>query len=186
MKTDLSKTCPQTKRALRLLLSPSAPRIDQQKLIDALPGPTPIDQKELIDLIIQIILALMENKDEDKPEKPDGPEDLYENIRRAAASVALAMIPTDTLEQDLPKLIASIDSIATMIPTPGFVSLRVAREAMRVANNKALGFSAKMWIKWNASMRAEMDLLDEAGLLTEMREYKLAWTAIVEGLETID
>lgn len=186
MKSDWSKTCPQTKRALRLLLSPSAPRIDQQKLIEALPGPTPIDQKELIDLIIQIILALMENKDEEKPEKPNGPDDSYDVLRKTARIAALETIEADLLKQDLPKLIASIDSIASMIPAPGFQSLRTAREAMRKANNKALGFSAKMWNKWNARLRTKMDTLDQARHLNTLAEYKLAWTAIVEGLEEID
>lgn len=186
MKTDLSKTCPQTKRALRLLLSPSAPRINQKKLIDALPGPTPIDQKELIDLIIQIILALMENKDEEKPEKDNPFNGTYDKLRTVAQKVAVETIEADLLKQDLPKLIASIDSIAAMIPEPGFANLRQAREAMRLANNKVLGFSAKSWLTWNKTIRIEMDYLDQDGRLLNFADYKLAWTAIVEGLETID
>lgn len=186
MNTFFTQTCPQAKRALRLLLSPNAPKIDQQKLIDALPGPTPVDQKELIDLIIQIILALMENKDGEKPEKPNGPDDTYEDLRKTARIAALETVPTDLLEQDLPKLIASIDSVASLIPVPGFQNLRIAREAMRVANNKTLGFSAKMWNKWNAAIRIELDTLDHAGHLDNPAKYKTAWTAIVEGLETIN
>lgn len=186
MKPDLTKTCPQTKRALRLLLSPSAPRIDQQALIDALPGPTPIDQKELIDLIIQIILALLENKDGEKPEKDDDDNNVLHTLRNTARTVAIETINTDLLEQDLPKLIASIDSIASMIPVPGFRDLRTARESMRIANNKALGFSAKMWTKWNNAIRAEMDILSLTKHLDNPVKYKLAWTAIIEGLESID
>lgn len=186
MNTLFTQTCPQAKRALRLLLSPNAPRIDQQKLIDALPGPTPADPKELVDLIIQIILALMENKPDDKPEKPDGQADDYTSIRETARDVAIATIKPDLLEQDLPKLIASIDSIASMIPVPGFQNFRTAREAMRLANNKALGFSAKTWHEWNTAIRTQMDILSTDGHLNKFTDYKLAWTAITEGLETID
>jgi len=62
--------CPQCKRALRLLINQDRPTIDRSKLIEALPGKTPSSIGDLIDWIIQIVLALLENKDKPEPEPP--------------------------------------------------------------------------------------------------------------------
>jgi len=65
--------CPQCKRALRLLINPDRPQVDRPKLITALPGKTPTGIGDLIDLIIQIVLALLENKDKPEPSPPMPP-----------------------------------------------------------------------------------------------------------------
>lgn len=186
MKPDFTKTCPQTQRALRMLVTPHAPKIDRLKLIDALPGPTPADPKELLDLIIQIILALLENKDGDKPEKPDGPDDEFAGLKRIAKQAAIDTIDADTLKRDIPKLVASIRSVAAMIPVLGFPTPRAAREAMRVANNQALGASAPNWHTWNTAIRTALDALDEDHHLTDLSDYKHAWTVIADALESIN
>lgn len=185
MKIQFDKTCPQTQRALRMLVTPSAPKIDRIKLIAALPGPTPADPKELLDLIIQIVLALLENKDGDKPEKDKKDDGIFDELRRVAKEAATETIPPATLKQDVPKIVASIRSIAAIIPTPGFPSLRVAREAMRVANNEALDQTIQTWLKWNAAIHEEMDNLDFDEKLNGEAQYKQAWLAIAQALETI-
>lgn len=62
--------CPQCKRALRLLINPDEPQVNRSALIAALPGKTPTGAGDLMNLIIQIILALLENKDKPEPEPP--------------------------------------------------------------------------------------------------------------------
>jgi len=56
-----------------LLINPNKPQVDRPALIAALPGKTPIGLGDLIDLIIQIVLALLENKDKPEPEPPMPP-----------------------------------------------------------------------------------------------------------------
>lgn len=65
--------CPQAKRALRLLINKDRPQVDQTRFIAAMPGKTPTGAGDLMDLIIQIILALLENKDKPDPEPPMPP-----------------------------------------------------------------------------------------------------------------
>lgn len=186
MKTTSFARCPQTRRALRLLLDPNGPKIDQAALINALPGPTPTDPKALVDIIIQIILALMENKDkEDKP-NPNNGDNHFSELRRVAADTAADTIDRDTLLRDLPKLITSIQETAARIPSPGFNSQRQARETMRINNNKALGASGKNWKLWNSAIRSEMDDLAFDEHLNNLVDYRNAWLAITDALAVVN
>lgn len=177
--------CPQTQRALRMLIGPDSPRIDREKFIEAMPGPTPVNLTDLIDLIIQIILALLENKDkEDKP-KPPQPDDVFSELRRVAYDTAIETLGRDTLLRDLPKLIPAIHLTAEMIPVPGFNSQRQAREHMRISNNSALGKSARNWRLWNDAIRTELDNLAFDEHLEGLIDYKYAWLAISQALTTV-
>jgi len=177
--------CAQSQRALRLLVSPDRPQIDRPKLIEALPGPTPENFADLKDLIIQIILALCENAD--KPDNGNGPKPNgeYDELYRTAAEVARETVPPEILQADLPKLIASIHSIASMIPTPGFAAPRAARDALRVANNRARENSATNWQRWTAASRHELDHLAEDKTLTTLLQYKRAWLTIAQALDSL-
>jgi len=177
--------CAQGQRALRLLISPDRPQVDRPKLIEALPGPTPEGFTDILDLLIQILLALCENAD--KPDNNNGPQPNgeYDELYRAAAEIARETVPAELLQADLPKLIASIQSIASMIPNPGFPSNRAAREAMRIANNRALEESAKHWRQWNAAIRRELDRLATDNTLTSLLQYKRAWHTIAQGLDSL-
>jgi len=174
--------CPQSQRALKLLISPDAPKVDRQKLIAALPGPTPGSLTGLIDLIIQLILALLENKDKEAKPKPPDPDDIFSELRRIAAETATASIAPDILIRDIPKLVASIESVAARIPSPGYTTERTAREAMRRSNNDALTTSAVNWRLWNNAIRNELDHLDVDEHLQDLIDYKNAWLAIADAL----
>lgn len=177
--------CAHGQRALRLLISPDRPQVDRPKLIEALPGPTPEGFTDLLDLLIQILLALCENAD--KPDDNNGPKPNgeYDELYRAAASIARQTVPAEILQADLPKLIASVQSIASMIPNPGFASTRAAREAMRVANNRTLEDSAQRWQQWNAAIRHELDRLADDNTLTSLLQYKQAWLVIAQALDSL-
>ncbi len=177
--------CAQGQRALRLLISPDRPQVDRPKLIEALPGPTPEGFTDILDLLIQILLALCENAD--KPDNNNGPQPNgeYDELYRAAAEIARETVPPEILQADLPKLIASIQSIASMIPNPGFSSNRAAREAMRVANNRALEDSATNWQQWNAATLRELDRLAEDKTLTTQLQYKRAWLTVAQALDSL-
>lgn len=185
MKTTPFAGCPQTRRALTLLLDPSAPKIDQEMFIKAMPGPTPQQKNELIDLIIQIVLALLTNKDkEDKDKKPE-PSDIFDDLRKVAEEIAVETIPDDILKRDLPKLTTSIIKTAESIPSPRFSTVRKAREAMRNNNQSALGASAPNWNKWNEAVRDAMDELAWSEHLLTLVDYKNAWLAITDALMKI-
>lgn len=65
--------CPQCKRALRLLIDPSKPQVDRPKLRESLPDKAPVSIGDLLDLIIQIILAMLEGKNKPDPDPPMPP-----------------------------------------------------------------------------------------------------------------
>lgn len=184
MEFQFSQACPQTKRALRMLLSPKAKRINQKALIDSLHGKTPSDPKDLIDLVIQIVLALLDNKEGDKPEKPDEPDDEFATLAMIATKAAIDTIQLSVLQHDVPKLTPAIRSVAAMIPFANFSSLRNAREAMRCANNAALGESAHNWSTWNTAIRNAMEACDDNGQLENLLDYRDAWLAIADALDT--
>jgi len=177
--------CPQSQRALRLLISPDAPRVDRAKLINALPGKTPTALPDLLELIIQIILALLENLDKDKDDDPEPIPDPYLRLHRLTYEVAQRTIPKAELLDDLPKLITAITTVAAMIPNPGFPTHRLAREQLRSATNAALRPNAQRWITWNNTIRTELETLEAANYLTDLNEYKLAWTTLANALETL-
>lgn len=177
--------CPQAQRALRLLVSPDAAKVDRPKLIESLPDTPPVNFTDWIDLIIQIILALLEAKDDENGPRPPEPDDVFSELRRVAADTAIETIGRDTLKRDLPKLIASIEKVAAEIPAPGFNSQRQAREAMRRSNNEALGTSAKNWRLWNDAVRTEMDNLAFDEHLLHLVDYKNAWLAVIDALTVV-
>jgi len=177
--------CAQSQRALRLLISPDRPQVDRPKLIEALPGPTPEGFTDILDLLIQILLALCENADKEDNTNGPKPNGDYDDLYRTAAEVARQTVAPEILQADLPKLIASVKSIASMIPNPGFPSTRGAREAMRVANNRALEESADTWQRWNVAIRRELNRLADDNSLTSLLQYKLAWLTIAEALDSL-
>lgn len=65
--------CPQGQRALRLLIDPTKPQVDRPKLIASLPGHTPQTIGGILDIVIQIVLALLENCDKPDPSPPMPP-----------------------------------------------------------------------------------------------------------------
>lgn len=65
--------CPQCKRALRLLIDTNKPHVDRPAVIAAVPEEMTHTAGGLLDLIIQIILALLEGKDKPNDEPPMPP-----------------------------------------------------------------------------------------------------------------
>lgn len=168
-----------------MLLSPKAKRIDQKALIDSLHGKTPSDPKDLIDLVIQIVLALLDNKEGDKPEKPDETDDDFDALAAIAKKAAIDTIQLDVLEHDVPKLTMAIRSVAALIPFANFTTPRTAREAMRCANNAALGTSAKNWMTWNTAIRNALEVYDDKEMLASLLDYRDAWLVIADALDDI-
>lgn len=186
MATSNPNLCPQVRRALSLLIPTDAHKIDRTAMAKAMGQPTPTDWEPLIALIIQIILTLLENKPDPEPDNPPDPNDPLSNLRKIVRDVATKTIPAGTLKHDRPRLIASIESIASLIPCVGFENTSDARTAMRVANNEALGFTARQWSTWNDDVRAELDQLHAAGHFNKIQDYPMVWLAIAEELESIE
>lgn len=177
--------CAQSQRALRLLLPPDLVRIDRVLFNKAMPKQTPKDLSSLIPLVIDLILALLENKDPEAKDKDDEPAGPYEQLANDARQLAAKHVPAGDLIPGAHLLVESINYVCTLIDDSNFVSPRVAREFMRLANHNALGDIADNWEMWNDQIRKVLDLFAADYNLTTLQHYKKAWTAIAKGLARI-
>jgi len=175
--------CVQSQRALRMLLRPSDPRWDRELFTKSMPRPTPGGLADIIPFIIDLILALLENKDPEGKAKPSPADDALEQIAEESYKAAKESIDSAFLPIDAPILAGSIRSICALISVSTFPSTRVAREQMRVANNAALGTDADRWLQWSNRMRSLLDNHAAAEALDTLTGYKAAWKAIAAGLD---
>lgn len=185
MKAAQPLTCPQTRRALALLAKPDAPQIDKAALIRALPDLRGMDWAAIIQIIIQVVLAMLENKETDDDEDDDTNPDAYARLRQIARQAAIDTVPTDQIADDLPHLIDAITATANAVPTGGFPNLRAAREAMRAATNATLRDHAEDWLVWNQAVATALDVLAEDGHLTNDGDYRHAWLQIASALKQL-
>lgn len=178
-------SCIQLQRALRLLVSPDAPKVDRPLLRTALPKPWPEDLGQILEMIIQIILALLEEKKEPEPD-PDPDDDTdFPLLASYSREQAIEHVDKPMRDKTAKTLAASIRSVAALINKTTFATVRHAREAMRQANHAALGTDAEAWTKWDAKIKLALDTYHANDTLQTLPEYKDAWTQIAKGLETL-
>lgn len=177
--------CAQTRRAIVNLLNTDSPKMNRSAFLNLFsPGP-PANFRDIIDLLVQVILALLESKINPEPNGPSPPDDKYASLRETTVTATKTTVPEDVRLFDTPRLINSIRAVADLIPVPGFPSLRKARETMRVANNQTLRHSAANWIAWNEQVRTEMDRLAAKDHINTEADYKAAWMVVAEALESV-
>lgn len=178
-------SCVQLQRALRLLVSPEAPKVDRPLLRSALPKPWPEDLSDILEMIIQIVLALLEEKKEPEPDPdPDNDTD-FPLLASYSREQAIDYVDKPTRDKTAKILAASIKSVAALIDEAMFTTVRHAREAMRQANHAALDTDAEAWSTWNAKIKLILDTYHAVDTLQTRPEYEDAWTQIAKGLETL-
>lgn len=168
-----------------MLAKPDGPQIDKPALIRALPQIPGNDWEAIIQIIIQVVLALLENKEADEDDQDNEVDDAMERLRLIARQAALDTVPKNNLPGDLPHLIDAITATAHALPDPGFNTLREAREAMRLATNATLRDHAKGWHVWNTAVENALQVLHEEGFLENETHYRQAWLNIALALQQL-
>jgi len=180
-----TNVCAQARRALRLIQTPHAPKIDEHTIRKGLPDLEGLDWAAIIQIIVQIVLSLMDQKDDDNDDADDDENAALKALRLIVRQAALDTVPRKNLPGDLPHLIDAITATAHALPEEGFASLREAREAMRLATNATLRDHAKGWHVWNTAVTDALDTLEEDGHLTNEVDYRQAWLAVAYALQQL-
>lgn len=185
MTQNANWTCAAVRRLGHQLMRKDRESLNVQLFRGSLPDPLPRDPRDIFDLILQIILLLLEEWKPDDNDEPDNGKTKFPKLADQSYELAVSTVETNILRNMAGPLAATINRSIKRLRTDPPVSLRLAREYIRVSNHRTLGTDAHYFSELNVTISEILDKHAEDELLITLDDYLDAWTQIAKGLERI-